>query len=76
MIDNTYDWLFPWPYRLFSVLALTVGIFMWPDNLLIILAVGAGGMLILTTHEGTEINTTNRTYRQYTSLSISENRKV
>ncbi|GIV37075.1 MAG: hypothetical protein KatS3mg032_1454 [Cyclobacteriaceae bacterium] len=68
MIDIKYNWLFPWPYRLVTVCVPVYGIFVRPDSLLIILALGIFCALALTAHEGTEINTITRTYREYTSF--------
>jgi hypothetical protein len=67
MIDLRFGFLFPWHFRLIALLAVigALGILQsYPFWSLILFLVSA---LVLSAAEGTEVNTTNNTFREYTS---------
>lgn len=68
MIDIKFGSLLPWQFRVVSVGAIVVAFAIlqnyWWVSLLIIVT----SFFILVSHEGTEIDTVNKTFRSYTSF--------
>jgi hypothetical protein len=68
MIDIKYGLLLPWTFRLLAACAIILGLSAWQTNQWITVVVGILGFLALVAYEGTEINPTTKTYREYTSF--------
>ena len=68
MMDIKYGALFPWHVRLVAVftiiIALAVIINYWWISLLIFI----GSFFVIVSHEGTEVDPINKTFRSYTSF--------
>ena len=75
MIDLRFGFLFPWPIRLAAALGIlgALGIMqlypLW--SLILFLA----SVFVIVSSEGTEINTTNNTFREYTSYMFIKSGK-
>lgn len=75
MIDLRFGFLFPWHFRLIGLLGLigAFGIFqpypLWSSILFLV------SILVLSAAEGTEINTANNTFREYTSYMFMKTGK-
>ena len=67
MIDLRFGFLFPWHFRLIALLAVIGAFGILQSYLFWSLILFLVGALVLSAAEGTEINTTNNTYREYTS---------
>lgn len=70
MIDIKFGLLFPWTFRFLAAIALIFGFVLIRESFWAGIMPIAAGFITLTAHEGTEINLSNKTYREYISLLL------
>lgn len=75
MIDIRFGFFFPWPVRLAALFGIIGAFGIMQSSLLGSLILFLVSALILTSAEGTEINTANNTYREYTSYMFLKSGK-
>ncbi len=68
MFDIKFGALLPWTFRLLASCAFILGLSVLPVNLWIGIPLSVLSFFALVAYEGTEINSTNKTYREYTSF--------
>jgi hypothetical protein len=68
MLDIKSSALFPWQFRVMAVLAIVVALVIVQNHLVISLVLLLLGIFCLVSYEGTEVNITNKTFREYTSF--------
>jgi hypothetical protein len=68
MIDIKFGSLFPWHVRIVAVGAIVVAFAILQNYWWVSLLIIAASFFILVSHEGTEIDSVNKTFRSYTSF--------
>jgi hypothetical protein len=68
MIDIKFGSLLPWQFRVASVGAIVVAFAILQNYWWVSLLIIAASFFVLVSHEGTEIDTVNKTFRSYTSF--------
>lgn len=76
MIDIKYGALFPWHVRLVAIGAIVVAFAILQNYWWVSLLIIAASFFVLVSHEGTEIDTTNKTFRSYTSFLVFKTGEV
>jgi hypothetical protein len=76
MIDIKYGLLLPWTFRLLAACAVILGLSAWQTIPWVTIIIGIAGFFALVTHEGTEFNPANKTYREYTSFFFFKTGKI
>ncbi len=75
MIDLRFGFLFPWPMRLAAALGILGALGIMQSYPLWSLVLFLGCVFVLVSSEGTEIDTTNQTLREYTSYMFIKSGK-
>ena len=68
MIDIKFGVLLPWQFRVASVGAIVVAFAILQNYWWVSLLIIAASFFVLVSHEGTEIDPLNKTFRSYTSF--------
>jgi hypothetical protein len=76
MIDIKFGALFPWHVRFVAIGAIVVAFAVLQNYWWVSLLILAASFFVLVSHEGTEINTANKTFRSYTSFLIFKTGEV
>jgi hypothetical protein len=68
MIDIKFGSLLPWQFRVAAIGAIVVAFAILQNYWWVSLLIIAASFFVLASHEGTEFNTANKTFRSYTSF--------
>ena len=67
-VDVKSGTLFPMPFLVLGAICFIAGAVVFVNHPIIAIVLIVGGILILTSYEGTEIDPSSRTYREYNSF--------